>query len=153
MRQGGGMLAKADSESKMKLGENMIIGGLVVQLLFFGFFIVVAVVFHRRMLSTPFHVMADAGMPWTRYIMVLYAASALIMIRSIYRVAEYVQGTTGYLQSHEAFIYFFDATLMFICCLLFNVFHPSKLLSSSGRYVQQDDLEMINHQGYKNVPR
>lgn len=77
------MLAKADSESKMKLGENMVIGGLVVQLLFFGFFIVVAVVFHRRMLSTPLHVMADAGVPWTRYMMVLYAASALIMIRSI----------------------------------------------------------------------
>lgn len=146
------MLAKATSESSMKLGQNMIIGGLVIQLLFFGFFIIVSVVFHRRMLSTPLHAVAETRIPWTRYMMVLYVASALIMVRSIYRVAEYVQGSTGYLQSHEAFIYLFDAALMFGCCLLFNVFHPSKLLSGSNRVVEDDGLEMMNHRGYKSVP-
>lgn len=146
------MLAKATSQSKVKLGENMVVAGLVVQLLFFGFFIIVSVVFHRRMLSTPLHAMGETRIPWTRYMMVLYVASALIMVRSIYRVAEYVQGTTGYLQSHEAFIYLFDAALMFVCCLVFNVFHPSKLLSSSNRFAENDDLEMMNHGGYKSVP-
>ncbi|KAJ5183319.1 RTA1 domain protein [Penicillium capsulatum] len=149
---GGGMLAKAMSESCLKMGENMIIGGFIVQLLFFGFFIVVSVVFHRRMLSTPLHFLTATRVPWTRYMMVLYVASALIMIRSIYRVAEYVQGTTGYLQSHEAFIYVFDAALVFICCVLFNIFHPSELLSSSTEVVENDDLEMMNHRAYKSFP-
>ncbi|KAJ5586889.1 uncharacterized protein N7459_002654 [Penicillium hispanicum] len=149
---GGGMLASAKDESKVSLGENMIIAGLFVQVISFGFFIIVSVVFHRRMLFSPLHAMAESSIPWPRYMKVLYIASALIMIRSIYRVAEYVQGSTGYLQSHEAFIYVFDAALMFTCCLLFNWFHPSKILSSSHSIIKHEDLEMMNSHGYKSFP-
>lgn len=148
---GGGMLATAKTESKVSLGEDMIVAGLFVQVIPFGFFIVVSVVFHRRMLVTPLHV-AEPSIAWTLYIKVLYTASALIMVRSVYRVAEYVQGNTGYLQSHEAFIYVFDAALMILCCVLFNIFHPSKILSDSHKIVEQDDLEMMNNHGYRNFP-
>lgn len=49
------------------------------------------------------------------------------MIRCIYRVVEYIQGKTGYIMSHEAFIYVFDASLMFIVMLLFNVMDPTRV--------------------------
>ncbi|OQE29294.1 hypothetical protein PENFLA_c004G09508 [Penicillium flavigenum] len=145
---GGGMLASAKDQSKVKLGNNMIVAGLFVQILFFGFFIVVCVVFHRRMLATPSHAMGDTQIPWTRYMKVLYIASVLVMVRSIYRVAEYVQGSDGVLQSKEVFIYVFDAALMFICCLLFNLFHPSKILSGYHKTQEDPDLEMLNHGGH-----
>jgi uncharacterized membrane protein YhaH (DUF805 family) len=142
------MLATAKTKSKIDLGNNMIVAGLFVQILFFGFFIVVSLVFHVRMLKTPLHAVGDSRIPWTRYMKVLYFASTLVMIRSIYRVAEYVQGTDGYLQSKEAFIYVFDATLMFICCLLFNAFHPSNILSGYQKTEANPDLEMLNHGEY-----
>jgi hypothetical protein len=146
--KGGGMLATAKTKSNVDLGNNMIVAGLFVQILFFGFFIFVSFVFHFRMLKTPLHAVGDTRVPWTRYMKVLYFASTLVMIRSIYRVAEYIQGSDGYLQSNEAFIYIFDATLMLICCLLFNFFHPSNILSSFQKAQGDQDLEMLNHCEY-----
>ncbi|CAG7983161.1 unnamed protein product [Penicillium olsonii] len=145
---GGGLLATAKTKSKVDLGNNMIVVGLFVQIVFFGFFIVISLVFHRRMLKTPLHAVGDTQLPWTRYMKILYLASCLVMIRSIYRVAEYVQGSDGYLQSEESFVYIFDATLMFLCCVLFNVFHPSGILSGYHKARTDPDLEMLNHTGY-----
>jgi hypothetical protein len=150
---GGGILATAKDKSNVDLGNNMIVVGLFVQILFFGFFIVLSLVFHRRMLATPSYAVSDTRVPWTRYMKVLYIASALVMIRSIYRVAEYVQGSDGYLQSKEVFIYVFDATLMLICCLLFNVFHPSKILTRTHKIEEEADLEMLNQDGYTRYGR
>ncbi|KAJ5835386.1 RTA-like protein [Penicillium robsamsonii] len=145
---GGGMLATAKDKSKVNLGNNMIVAGLFVQIIFFGFFIVICLVFHRRMLSTPLHAVGDTQIPWTRYMKVLYTASVLVLVRSIYRVAEYVQGSDGFLQSKEAFIYVFDAALMFACCLLFNFFHPSKILSGYHKTQDESDVELMNQGGY-----
>lgn len=149
------MLATAKTNSSVKLGNNIIVGGLIVQIISFSFFIIVSAVFHRRMLATPMHVLIKTKIPWTRYMAVLYTGSALILIRSIYRAAEYVQGNSGYLQSKEVFVYIFDATLMMLCCFLFNVFHPSKILPSSAReFDEREDLEMMNdggYGGYRNV--
>ncbi|KAJ5773782.1 hypothetical protein N7457_008678 [Penicillium paradoxum] len=145
---GGGMLATAKEKSKIDLGNNMIVAGLFVQLLFFGFFILASLVFHRRMLTTPAFAVDNTGIPWTRYMKVLYTASALVMIRSIYRVAEYIQGSDGVLQSKEVFVYVFDATLMLGCCLLFNFFHPSKMLSRYRNVQDEPGLEMLNSGGY-----
>jgi RTA1 like protein. len=152
MCTGGGMLATAKTQSNVSLGENMIIAGLFVQVVFFGFFIIVSIVFHRRMLATPAHAVRATPIPWTRYMQVLYTVSVLIMIRSLYRVVEYIQGSDGYLQSHEAFIYVFDATLMLISCLVFNIFHPSKIVSSQNtEWENKEDVEMLNTNGYSNI--
>ncbi|KAJ5654493.1 hypothetical protein N7490_001496 [Penicillium lividum] len=148
---GGGMLATAKTTSNVNLGENIIVGGLFVQVISFGLFIIVSIIFHRRMLATPMHALVKTRIPWTRYMKVLYVASALIMVRSIYRVAEYIQGNTGYLQSKEAFVYVFDATLMAICCLIFNVFHPSDILSKTRDIEEREDLEMMTQGGYRTV--
>lgn len=48
--QGGSMEASA---SKAKLGQKIVLVGLFAQLLFFGFFLVVAVTFDRRMSRSP----------------------------------------------------------------------------------------------------
>ncbi|KAJ5113422.1 hypothetical protein N7456_001956 [Penicillium angulare] len=147
---GGGILATAKSDSSMNMGNNVIIGGLIVQVISFSVFIVVSVIFHRRMLNSPMHMMVKTQIPWSRYMMILYTGSALILVRSAYRVAEYVQGSTGYLQSKEAFVYIFDATLMLLCCILFNIFHPSKLLAKRPQNYEED-LEMMNESGYRNI--
>jgi len=141
----------------MELGEKIIIGGLFVQLIFFSLFVCVAGDFHRRMLKdipikkryTPRALFRKTRqnqldsantptidalsresiheLPWKRHLYVLYATSALILVRSIFRVIEYIQGNAGYLLSHEIFLYIFDATLMFLVMVLFNWVHPSQV--------------------------
>lgn len=59
---------------------------------------------------------------------VLYGTSVLIMIRSVFRVAEYVMGSDGPLLATEAYLYVFDAALMLLVAAAFNVYHPGKII-------------------------
>lgn len=142
--------------NSMELGEKVIIGGLFVQLIFFTLFVVVAANFHSRLIKdnpvrkryTPAALFRkgrhdrfaaitslNAGLsreavhelPWKRHLYVLYGTSTLILIRSIFRVVEYIQGNAGYLLSNEVFLYVFDAALMFLVMALFNWVHPSQV--------------------------
>jgi hypothetical protein len=90
-------------------------------------------VFHRRIRNNPTPKSMSVTVPWTTLLYVLYASSALIMIRSIYRVAEYVEGQGGELQSKEFWLYIFDSLPMVVVALLFNWMHPSKVISGKSR--------------------
>ncbi|KAH7123312.1 RTA-like protein [Dactylonectria estremocensis] len=122
---GGVMLTNADSQSDLDRGRNIVLTGLGIQITFFGIFIAVISAFHYRIVRSPTTASMETVLPWKRYMYVLYFASVLIMARSIFRVAEFAAGQESVLQTEEAFIYGLDATLMFICTVLFNVQHPS----------------------------
>jgi hypothetical protein len=49
---GGGLMASKNTSSS-KLGSHIILGGLLAQIIIFGFFIVVSVVFHLRLRAMP----------------------------------------------------------------------------------------------------
>ena len=51
------------------------------------------------------------------------------MIRSVFRVVEYLQGFSGYLLSHEVYLYIFDAVLMLCVMVIFNLVHPSEVVA------------------------
>ncbi|BCR91840.1 RTA1 domain-containing protein [Aspergillus chevalieri] len=126
---GAGILAKGSQDT----GNNIIIGGLIVQIIFFGFFVICSIVFQARITSHPTAESVADCVPWRKHLYALYATSILILIRSIFRVAEYVQGNDGYLLSTEVFIYIFDATLMFLVMLVFIIIHPSEINCLLGR--------------------
>lgn len=113
------------TQKLLDLGQNIVIGGLVLQIFFFGFFLVAAVIFHIRITRNPTN--QSREVEWKRHIHTLYAASVLILVRSIFRVAEYAQGDSGYLLGHEIFLYIFDAVLMLGVMVLFNFVHPSEI--------------------------
>ncbi|KAK8162435.1 RTA1 like protein-domain-containing protein [Phyllosticta citrichinensis] len=138
---GGGMLAKANSADDQELGEHIIVGGLIVQILFFGFFVIASGLFHYRIRAYPTNRSQTISVPWERYLVILYVASLLILWRSIYRLAEYIQGSDGTLQMHEAYLYVFDALLMFITCIIFNIWHPSTIISHKNMAVPQEKME------------
>jgi hypothetical protein len=93
------------------MGQAMILGGLLVQIIFFGLFIITSIIFHRRMLKTPLHQMGTS-IPWVKYLRILYFISALIICcvalnvfhpskvvsgRQLdYRAPEDVEMSTGY---------------------------------------------------------
>lgn len=78
----------------------------------------------------------EAYIPWRKHMMSLHVSSVLILIRSIFRVIEYLQGQDGFLLSTEVFIYIFDATLMFLVMATFLWVHPSEVncLLGKGEY-------------------
>ncbi|KAL7927973.1 RTA1 like domain-containing protein [Trichoderma austrokoningii] len=112
---GGGMLASAKTnKSEFDLANNIIIGGLVLQLLWFGLFVVIALIFHRRMMLAPTARSYQPDINWRSYLHALYVASVLIIVRNIFRLIEYCQGSSGYLLTTEVFIYCLDALPMFL---------------------------------------
>lgn len=123
---GGGLLAKGEPDSK-QAGNWIVIGGLGIQILFFGMFMVVAAMFGIRMHARPTERSQLPQVRWRLHLGVLFVASLLIMIRSVFRVVEYVQGTDGYLLSHEVFLYVFDALPMIVAVVLFNIWHPTDI--------------------------
>ncbi|KAI8724381.1 hypothetical protein NCS52_00007000 [Fusarium sp. LHS14.1] len=129
---GGGMLAGAKSKSDSDRGQTIIIGGLAIQLLFFGGFMVVTVIFHLRIRRDPTDASLKIQSPWKRLLVVLYATSLLIMVRSVFRVIEYIMGEDGELMSKEIYLYIFDSTLMFFVAVSFNVFHPSAIINKQS---------------------
>ncbi|CUM53142.1 uncharacterized protein AC631_05547 [Debaryomyces fabryi] len=133
MQAGGAGIMVQSQLSSSKTGQNVIIGGLIVQIIFFGMFIVVELIFHYRVLKHPNEcAMITRNIPskfknWNCVLITLLVCSILIFIRSIFRVIEYVQGNDGYIMSHEAFLYCFDATLMFLNMIVF-------IFQNIGRY-------------------
>lgn len=116
-----------------KTGENVILGGLFVQIVFFGFFLFSAMLFQRRVTRDPTPASVDASIPWKKHLYALYSSSILILIRSIFRVVEYIQGWDGYLLSKEVYIYVFDGLLMFAMMVIFVIIHPSEVNCLLGR--------------------
>ncbi|KAF2011190.1 hypothetical protein BU24DRAFT_355980 [Aaosphaeria arxii CBS 175.79] len=92
---GAGMLVQAKDKDGVKRGENIILGGLILQILIFGFFIVVAGTWQRRFDAYESSSGRNAEINWRKYIRMLYAASACITIRNTCRVVEYAMGKVG----------------------------------------------------------
>ncbi|KAM0228719.1 hypothetical protein ACHAP5_011870 [Fusarium lateritium] len=122
--QGGaaGLMATGDNA---KLGENMVVGGLMIQILVFGFFIITTIIFQMRMSKDPTALSQDPSNEWTKHIYMLYAVSLLIMVRSVFRVAEFAMGAEGYLLKHEWTLYIFDSTLMLLVVGIFYWRYPA----------------------------
>lgn len=129
MQAGGGGLMAGKDNSSVRTGQHIIVGGLIVQILFFGFFVVVGAVFNMRISRRPTGRSESPEIPWKRHMWALYGASILILVRSIFRVVEYQQGNDGYILGHEVFLYIFDAVLMLGVMVLLNIVHPSEIYS------------------------
>ncbi|KAL4935338.1 hypothetical protein BDV06DRAFT_234425 [Aspergillus oleicola] len=128
---GAGIMVK--NTNSAQTGENIIVSGLFVQIVFFGFFVITAGIFELRAAKQRLSVPSGLRSIWRRHMMALCFTSVLILIRSVIRVVEYLMGYDSYLIRQEVFIYVFDAFLMFIVVLAFNWIHPSEVNCALGR--------------------
>ena len=58
------------------------------------------------------------GVPWKKLLLALYDISGLILVRSICRIAEYIQGATGRIQSSEWWLFVFDVALIAMAAVI-----------------------------------
>ncbi|KAF9891691.1 hypothetical protein FE257_003703 [Aspergillus nanangensis] len=127
------------SGSNAEMGKNIVIAGLVIQLIVFGFFIVTSAVFEVRMDRRPTgHGVVDEL--WRRPLHTLYVVSALIMARSVFRVIEYAMGNKGYLLSNEWTLYVFDSLLMWAVMVIWGIWHPGTLQGVGKRGCERLEL-------------
>ncbi|KAI5459414.1 RTA1 like protein-domain-containing protein [Mariannaea sp. PMI_226] len=138
---GGGMMAIA---SLTNLGEKVIVIGLFVQLIFFGCFLSVAAVLHRRLSRNPTPRSLEPAVRWKHYLITLYVAGSLILVRSVFRVIEFIQGNRGALVRSEVYVFVFDGLLMLVVLVWMNWFHPSEIgLLLRGEEPIQNGLELV----------
>ncbi|KAI4671230.1 uncharacterized protein J4E88_009263 [Alternaria novae-zelandiae] len=139
---GGGMMAQADMAD---MGQKIMLLGLFVQLAFFGFFVVVSAIFYFRMRSAPerYTVPKYGKYAWPTLYKLLAIAAVVIIARCIFRVIEFGQGHSGYLASHEVYMYVFDTLPMFLVQVLFHFVRADDVFGTNHRQVKKLDSEII----------
>lgn len=103
-------------------------GGIGFQQLCIFFFLFLAIRFHKKLLQQPRSESRRRGLT---LLIIEYAVVGLITVRIIFRLIEYSSGITSSIPKHEAFQYVFDSTPMLIALVLFNAFHPGRLMPGS----------------------
>lgn len=126
------------SQASQQLGSHLTLAALAIQLGVIVTFVIVAAVFHQRCVKA--HIRTKKV---SVSLTALYMSMDLILIRCIYRLVEHTGNTTVHLKDpepllaltpilrHEWFFYIFDATLMLVNSVIWNVWNP-------GRYLPQD---------------
>ena len=125
---GAGVLSSAGSDSdKAKLGENILLAGLAVNLASFAIFCFQIFYFDYRTRKVPPPI-AGGGLftkGWRQFLYIIYISSFLVLIRQIYRVIEFAQGFTGYLAVHEVYFYVFDSIPIFLSATIYAICFPA----------------------------
>lgn len=144
---GGGLLAAAKSKADFDRDNNIVLGGLVLQIVVFCGFVVSAGVWHKRMKTKP--TVEAAEVNWEAMLWALYISSVLVTGRNLYRVIEYGMGQTGYLIRHEWALYVFDAFFMTVVLAIgvwwYGIGLRSKGRRSAGR--REDHAIMLESGG------
>ncbi|KAF2471750.1 RTA1-domain-containing protein [Lindgomyces ingoldianus] len=137
---GGSMIAGTKDPSARDRGKLIILLGLVLQVVIFGFFMLVGVVFHVRMRKREGGRSAFSDFNWERYLGMLYVASVLITVRNVFRVVEYAMGENGPLLATEWPIYVFDALLMAAVLVICSFWYLGRMVSKDNGL---EDHEMM----------
>ncbi|KAL1866753.1 hypothetical protein VTK73DRAFT_4545 [Phialemonium thermophilum] len=149
----GVALASNPSSSKTQqgLGSHLTVAAVAVQLCVVASCVALAGLFHRRCIRAGIRSRAALTPVKT-----LYASMALILVRCVYRLVEHLGNTTVHLDDLEAlktlspilryewFFYVFEATLMFLNSVLWNVWSP-------GRYLPRNHLVHLASDGVTEV--
>ncbi|KAJ5587602.1 uncharacterized protein N7459_003367 [Penicillium hispanicum] len=129
---GGAGVQVTGSAQIMKIGEKVVLGGLIFSLVVFGIFVLLAVVFHRRLAAAPTSLLIlNPELHWRRYMWVLYGACFAVSLRNLVRTIQFGAPMGSALNTQEAYIYVFDAFLMFAAMLALMVYHPGKLIKQA----------------------
>ncbi|CAL9728077.1 protein Rta1p [Monosporozyma unispora] len=137
---GGGLMA---NDSQHQLGCNLVTAGLFVQIGFFGLFILNEFYFYFRVFKLPSDIPRKTK-TWRILNLNLLVNSFLILIRSIVRTVEFLEGFSGFIASHEWFLYVFDALPMFALPVIFvSTYHMANIYM-----IQEESVEIQAYNNY-----
>lgn len=128
---GGGLTASMNPNT-IKIGENVVVAGLGLQIAIFISFVICCVIFHVRFARYIASERIVVHVPWAAMLNMLYTVSALISIRNVFRLVEYVMGKGSYLFANEWPVYVFDGALMLVVMGVYYVWYPDQLVLNHG---------------------
>ncbi|KAI0756926.1 RTA1-domain-containing protein [Daedaleopsis nitida] len=134
---GGGMAASAQDPDKIRLGSNVILGGLIIQIASMTIFcFLMAEYAWRRAGDRPYHktsyTESAEKMPMDRHVKMLIAGicitTAFTYVRCIFRVIEFADGFNGTIAHTEMLFNVFDGMMITLAMYTLNFMHPGLLL-------------------------
>lgn len=143
----GVSLTSNRSSNNQGLGAQVTVAALAIQIVVIANFFFITAIFHRRCAKAKTHVKA-VSTPLN----VLYLSMTLILVRSIYRLVQNSGNVAVHIDDldslmalspalrYEWYFYVFDATLMLINSVLWNMWNP-------GRYLPRNYLVYLAQDG------
>lgn len=123
----GSTLPASGKESAIELSKKILMGGLITQVVALAFFILTCWHVHMRLKWDPPGVfLRDPTINWQNHFRAFEVVTLALIVRSMVRSIEFLQGESGFVASHEIFIYMFDAVPMFFVMLAFLILHPGR---------------------------
>lgn len=137
---GAGVQVTGDAKV-MSIGKKVVLAGLIFALVVFAIFILIAATFHRRLARLPTPVLAmNPDLKWRPYMWAIYVACSAMIVRNLVRTIQFGADRTALVNTKEAFIYIFDAFLMFLTLLVLMVYHPGLLIKNVRRLAKVDEF-------------
>lgn len=140
----GGGISSDGTRSDYEKGKKLIIAGLAIQL---GIFVIFALreFFLFKIIKNDGSNIALSTQKWKLMNLVLLASGVLIMVRSIVRLVEVIEGGSSPILLHEWFSYVFDAMLMFLLMGIYAVTTPICSLF----HIQTETLNFLQEVDYE----
>ncbi|KAL7900511.1 hypothetical protein HDV64DRAFT_192591 [Trichoderma sp. TUCIM 5745] len=139
------------SPGTQTLGSHLILAVLIIQLVVITIFVGMTSTFHVKCIKASIPSKAVYALLFT-----LYMSMTLIFIRCIYRLVEHTGDTKvditdlealkqlNPLLRYEVYFYIFEATLMLLNSILWNVWNAGRLLPANPHiYLAQDGIEAM----------
>ncbi|KAM5347410.1 hypothetical protein ACJ41O_010415 [Fusarium nematophilum] len=147
---GGGVAAaaKQDKPDMLKAGNNLIIAGIVLQVVVLSAFGILALdylVRAKKYIHGP-GAAEGALRTWQdkkfrRFGGAVAGAYSLILARCIYRIAEMAGGWGNHIMQDEPSFLVLDSSFMLVSAGLLTAFHPGLCFPQMGNRASKDDLE------------
>ncbi|KAJ7175803.1 RTA1 like protein-domain-containing protein [Mycena filopes] len=140
--QGCGGFSSSRNMTLVNIGNKLVLVGLVLQALSYLLFVAVLVVFgwrvskqfpevwrpHNNQLRA-FKLLSRQPIDDWRILFYLMCATCVgILVRSVFRVAEFAGGTFGTIATHEGYFYFLDAVPLWLAMTVYCVVWPTRAL-------------------------
>lgn len=140
------------SEATKNAGHILVLVALVLQVLVILVFACLSTSFHQRCIKAQVPMQTKAV---KSTLITLYMSMILIFVRCVYRLVENATGTTSVdiddiealddlspILRYEVYFYIFEASLMFVNSVLWNIRHPGPCLPHDHHiYLAQDGTE------------
>ncbi|KFZ16532.1 hypothetical protein V502_05047 [Pseudogymnoascus sp. VKM F-4520 (FW-2644)] len=136
---GGGLTATANDPNAIQTGVNIMVAGLIFQVVSLTVFMLLCIDFAFRLRRYPNKVNSStisvrSTFKWKAFLICLAIATITIFVRSIFRAAELYQGFDGALANQEITFMILEGAMVVIACICLTLFHPG--VSFGGKWDQ-----------------
>ncbi|GME77143.1 unnamed protein product [Ambrosiozyma monospora] len=151
VQSSGGGIAASSNQSSAKMGFNIMLGGLILQVITMTVFMVMVAHYfykvhvNRNNLEPKFVGIRNTGF-FKAVMWSMCAAILLIYIRSIYRVAEMADGWGSSIMYNETLFLVLDGAMCVIAIVLLTVFYPGFSFKRKRDFINDDTTSLGEEQ-------